>query len=67
MKHAIIAPHFFVRQADDGDFCDIGMFKHYILYFGREMILATSDDHFLDPPGNADLIALIHGAEVARV
>jgi negative regulator of replication initiation len=36
-------------------------------YHGREMILVAPDDHLLDPSGNKDVTARIHGAEVASV
>ena len=61
-----LAP-FRVRQADNGDLGDAGVFQQAVLDLGREMVLATPDDHFLDPSRHGDVAARIHPAQIAGV
>ena len=61
-----LAP-FRVRQADNGDLGDAGVFQQAVLDLGREMVLATPDDHFLDPSRDGDVAARIHPAQIAGV
>ena len=58
---------FRVRQADNGDLDHAAMFQQAVLDLGREMVLATPDDHFLDPSRHGDVAARIHPAQIARV
>ena len=59
-----LAP-FLVGHADDGDLHDRGMLGEYPLDLDRVDVLATRDDHVLEPVLDEDVAAVVDAADVA--